>query len=351
MRCLFFGLGSIGQRHVRNLRALYGKDVEIGAYRVRGEHDVIDERMRVAPGECLEEKYGIQVFGDVERAFAAAPDVVFVTNPTSLHLSVAQRAAEQGCHLFIEKPLANSLDGVEQLARVVDERRLVAFVAYQLRQHPAFRRIQKILRDDTLGRLCSVSFEVGEYLPGFHPYEDYRRSYASRSDLGGGVTITQIHEIDLMVALFGVPERVFSLGGQLSNLQIDVDDVASSLIQYRRSDGRVLPVHLHQDYLQKPPSRRCRFIGERGRVEWTLSTGGFVRFDEQGEIAESLSYQDYPRNQLFLDELGEFFACVKERRAAPIGVRDGAASVQIALALRESQRSGETVGFGVGAAS
>ncbi|HEY6562608.1 MAG TPA: Gfo/Idh/MocA family oxidoreductase [Polyangiaceae bacterium] len=351
MRCLFFGLGSIGQRHVRNLRALYGKDVEIFAHRVRGERDVIDERMRIAPGECLEEKYGIQVFAEIERAFAAAPDVVFVTNPTSLHLSVAARAAEHGCHLFIEKPLADSLDGVDALARIVEEKRLVAFVAYQLRQHPAFRRIQKLLREDSLGRLCSVSFEVGEYLPGFHPYEDYRRSYASRSDLGGGVTITQIHEIDLMVALFGMPERVFSLGGQLSSLQIDVDDVASSLIQYRRRDGRVLPVHLHQDYLQKPPSRRCRLIGERGRVEWTLSTGGFVRFDEHGEIADSLDYQDYPRNQLFLDELGEFFACVRERRPAPIGVRDGARSLEIALALKESQRSGETVELTAGAAS
>ena len=351
MRCLFFGLGSIGQRHVRNLRALYGQDVEICAHRVRGERDVIDERMRITPGECLEEKYGIRVFADVERAFAAAPDVVFVTNPTSLHLPVARRAAEQGCDLFIEKPLASSREGIDELARLVEEKRLVAFVAYQLRQHPAFRRIQKLLREDALGRLCSVSFEVGEYLPGFHPYEDYRRSYAARRDLGGGVTITQIHELDLMVALFGVPERVFSLGGQLSNLEIDVEDVASSLIQYRRSDGRVLPVHLHQDYLQKPPSRRCRFIGERGRVEWTLSTGSFVRYDEQGEVAESLSYQDYPRNQLFLDELGEFFACVKERRPAPIGVRDGAVSLEMALALRESQRSGEPVGLRAEAAS
>ncbi len=169
--------------------------------------------------------------------------------------------------------------------------------------------------------------------------------YASKRELGGGVTITQIHEIDLLYALFGMPERVFSLGGKLSGLSIDVEDVASSLLEYRRDDGQVLPVRLHQDYLQRPPTRYFRIVGDAGRLEWSLSNGTFTRWNQAGEVVELVSYQDYPRNQLFLDELTHFLDCVKTRKATEVGIREGTASLQIGLALKQSQISGSPVGL------
>jgi predicted dehydrogenase len=342
LRCLFLGLGGVGQRHLRNLRTLRGKSVEVWAYRVRGEPHVIGDRLQIEKGEDVETKYDVRVTRDLDQAFDARPDVVFVTNPTSLHLPLALRAAEAGCHLFIEKPLSHSIEGVAELIRVVEEKKLVAFVAYQLRQHPGFLRLREIVKTGVLGQVLSVSAEVGEYLPGFHPYEDYRRMYAARRELGGGVTLTQIHEIDYLYALFGMPEQVYSLGGQLSSLDVDVEDVAVSILAARRDDGKLLPIELHQDYVQRPPARRCRVIGDTGRVEWSLSGGELVRWTA-GQTVETRDYRGLERNQLFLDELSHFLSCVESSARPEVDLLDGAKSLAIGLALRQSQATGMPV--------
>jgi predicted dehydrogenase len=329
-RCLFVGLGGIGQRHLRNLRALLGDSVEVVAYRVRRERQTLDDNLQVVPGVDLEQKYGV----------STCPDVVFVTNPSSLHVPVALAAARQGCHLFIEKPLSHSLDHVNELAALCDERKLVTCVAYQLRYHPGFLRMQERLSAKAVGKLLSVRAEVGEYLPGFHPYEDYRRMYASKSALGGGVTLSQIHEIDYLCALFGTPRRVFSMGGHVSSLEIDVDDVAVSLLEFPRADGGPLFVELHQDFVQRPAQRSLTAVGERGKLVWSLSGRYFEHSDESGKVIERQSYADFPRNQAFLDELANFFGCVIRGEQCTPSLRDGALSLEVAVALLASQVEG-----------
>lgn len=342
-RCLFVGLGGIGQRHLRNLRTLCGDEMEVVAYRVRGEQEVLNDSLGVVTGESLDQRYGLRVALDLDQALELAPDIVFVANPSSLHVPVALAAARRGSHLFIEKPLAASWEGVEELAAEVDRRGLVAFVAYQWRFHPAFERLRGWLSEHRLGRVLFARAEVGEYLPGFHPYEDYRRMYAARRELGGGVVLSQIHEIDYLSALFGEPRRVFSLGGRLSSLEIDVDDVALSTLEFARLDGSVLPAHLEQDYVQRPRRRFCSVVGERGKIDWDLGKGTLVRYGERGELCESHDFADYPRNQPYLDELAHFLDCVERREAPRVTLRDAMGSLGVALALLESQLTGVPV--------
>jgi predicted dehydrogenase len=337
---LFVGLGGIGQRHLRNLRTLLGDEVEVLAYRVRREQQTLNDSLQVVPGESLEEKYRVEALSDLDRALDRQPDVVFITNPSSLHVPVALAAAERGCHLFIEKPLSHSLEQVAELTRVCDERKLVTCVAYQLRHHPGFLRLRELLAENAVGRVLSVRAEVGEYLPGFHPYEDYRRMYASQSALGGGVTLSQIHEVDYLCALFGTPRRVFSMGGHVSNLEIDVDDVSLSLLEFPRADGGPLFVELHQDFCQRPAQRSVTVIGERGRLCWSLSGRFLEHVDETGQVREHRDYAQFQRNQAFLDELAGFFRCVISGEPCTPSLRDGTLSLQVALAQLESQRSG-----------
>jgi len=339
-RCLFVGLGGIGQRHLRNLRALLGESVEVMAYRVRGERQTLDDNLQVVPGVDLEQKYGVAVCSDLQQALASRPDVVFVTNPSSMHVPVALEAARQGCHLFIEKPLSHSLSGVSELAALCDEQKLVTCVAYQLRHHPGFLRLRALLEAGVVGRLLCVRAEVGEYLPGFHPYEDYRRMYASRNALGGGVTLSQIHEIDYLCALFGAPRRVFSMGGHVSSLEIDVDDVSVSLLEFSGSDGRPLFAELHQDFVQRPAQRSVTVLGERGKLTWSLSGRYFEHCDEAGKSLERRSYAELPRNQAFLDELAHFFGCVIRGEPCSPSLREGALSLEVAVALLASQAEG-----------
>src|SRR5262249_16719870 len=158
------GLGSIGQRHVRNLRALLGSDVEISAYRVRGLPHVITPAMGIEPDADVEWRYGITAFSDLDAALASEPDAAFVTSPNSLHMPVALGAADGGCHLFIEKPIAHTLSGVDELDDRLEVRRRVGLVGYQFRFHPGFRVVQAMLESRAIGASVAARFEFGEYL-------------------------------------------------------------------------------------------------------------------------------------------------------------------------------------------
>jgi hypothetical protein len=192
---------------------------------------------------------------------------VFVTNPNTCHVPVALAAARAGCHLFIEKPLSHSLEGVAELIEIVESRHLVAFVAYQFRFHPGLRALKSLIDAGRLGRLAAAHIVNGEYLPDWHPYEDYRQTHPARRDLGGGALRIQTHELDYALWLLGMPARVYAVGGHLSRLEIDVEDSVSLLLTCEH-DGRPVPVHVHLDYLQRPPQRVCEIVGDAGKVRF-----------------------------------------------------------------------------------
>jgi predicted dehydrogenase len=160
------------------------------------------------------------------------------------------------------------------------------------------------------------------------------------------VTLSQIHEIDFLMALLGRPERVFSMGGKLSSLEVDVDDVASSLLEFRGAEGRVLPVRLHQDFVQRPAERRTVLVGESGKVEWSLSAKSLRVYASDGSLSEAHDYSDLPRNALFEAELSHFLTCVETGAEPCVSLASGAESLAVALAILESQKSGMPVNVG-----
>src|ERR1700722_4856922 len=253
VKVLIIGLGGIGQRHTRNLRILLGDSVEIIAYRVRRLTHVVTPTMGADQERNVEDVYNIRTFHSLDDALAEKPDVAYVCNPSSLHVSVTRACLVAGCDVFLEKPLADSLDGTAELAELAGKHKRIAMVGFQLRFHPCVIRLTEIVRSGVLGNLLGVRATIGEYLPNWHPYEDYRIMYASRAELGGGVVLTQIHELDFLYSIFGTPTRIYSVGGHWSDLEIDVEDTASMLMECSFAK-RPLPVHLHQDYLQSPPS-------------------------------------------------------------------------------------------------
>ena len=145
LHVLIAGLGGIGQRHARNLRTILGENVEILAYRRRRATPLLNEKMEVVHGTDVESALNIQVYTDLRDALARTPDAAIIANPTSLHLEVATAAAEAGCHLFIEKPIAQSLDGMAEFLDLVAEKKLITLVGYQWRFHPLLERVRDVL--------------------------------------------------------------------------------------------------------------------------------------------------------------------------------------------------------------
>jgi predicted dehydrogenase len=338
MKFLVVGLGGIGQRHVRNLRRRFGDSCEIIAYRVRRCSAILTDSLQIESADGLEQRYGIRSFDSLNAALEQRPTAALICNPTSLHMPVALAAAESGCHLLIEKPVSHSLDQVVQLSDIVRRNSLVCMIAYQLRFHPCMIAAQQILAEGAIGRPLACRAVVGEYLPGWHSYEDYRGMYASKRALGGGVVITQIHELDLMFWLFGRPKRVVSIGGHLSDLDIDVEDIASTLLSY---DGMV--AHLHQDYLQRPPSRQFEIVGQCGKLQVDLIALTVQLFGSSGEKLETRSFPTFQRNSMFEQELSCFVDAIQNGRKVPVNLADGLQSLEMALAIRRSMDTGGVV--------
>ncbi|HYE87957.1 MAG TPA: Gfo/Idh/MocA family oxidoreductase [Vicinamibacterales bacterium] len=342
MKVLVAGLGSIGQRHVRNLRALLGTQVEILAYRVRGLPHVITDGMTIAADLTIDEHYRLRPVARLDDALAERPEAVLVCNPTSEHVPTALKAIDAGCAVLIEKPLSDRADGVDGLIERVEGREAIAAVGYQMRFHPALVRLRELLDAGAIGRVVAVRVETGEYLPDAHPYEDYRQGYAARADLGGGVVRCFIHEFDYLYWLFGMPRRLMTMGGRLGALEIDVEDTASTLMECV-VDGRPVPVHVQQTLTQRPPSRTCIVSGDAGCIHLDLNGPRLTRSDRSGHVVEDVDFTGFTRNQLFVDELEHFLGSVARRHAPKVTVREAAHSLRIALAARDSMLSRQPV--------
>jgi len=343
MRILMAGLGSAGQRHVRNLRAMFGSDVEIDAYRVRGLSRVIGADGTIGPG-VVEDAYGIRSCSSIADALAMRPDAVFVTNPTHQHLPVALAAARAGCHLFLEKPVSHTLEGVDELRAAVARSGVVCAVGYQLRLHPVFLTLRRLLTETAVGRVLSAHLDFGEFLPAWHPWEDYRQMFHAHGERGGGVVREQSHDLDYALALFGPARQVAGVGGRSGELEIDAEDWADLLLTCGDPASPV-PVHIHQDMLRRPQTRTCAITGMAGRIDGDFVSDQ-VTITRPSGVVEAPHVASVERNALFVEELRLFFRAIAGRGAPLVSLDEGVATLRVATAALEAIRTGEPVPVG-----
>lgn len=335
MKMLFVGLGGIGQRHLRNLIQIMGSSVEIYAYRIRRAGFVLDDKLNVIDHSDLEARYNIHVVDSLEQAWEIGVQCVFICNPSSLHMDILLKAAENGCHIFVEKPISHNNDNVEKLESILSQKHNVTFVGYQNKFHPCIKKVKELLENCAIGRIVAVSAEIGENVKNWHKYEDYKLMYACRSDLGGGVVLSQIHELDYIISFFGMPQSVYAVGGKLSDLDIDVEDTVNIIMKYRIGDMDI-PISIREDYLQNPSVRYCKIIGTEGRLEFDLLNAALMVYDQDGNMLLDEKYV-FERNDMFLEEMQVFLDAVNGRASEEIiTVSEGLKSLKVALAIKES---------------
>ena len=334
MKFLIAGLGSIGRRHFRNLIAL-------------GEREIILLRTRKAtlPDDELA---GYPVETDIQEALEKhQPDAVIVANPTSMHLEVAIPAAEAGCHILLEKPVSHSLERLDVLQKTAEKSGSKILVGFQFRYHPTLNKARELIQSNILGRILTVHAHWGEYLPQWHPWEDYRQSYAARADLGGGVIVTLTHPLDYLCYLLGEVESLYSFNGHISPLAVDVEDVAEIGLKFR--NGALGGVHVN--YFQRPPVHRLEIVGTDGTLRWDNADGilhnykmpaSFGSFSDQSPAPAIESFPppaDFERNQLFVAQTRHFIEVVRGKVEPVCGLEDGVKALSLALGAYESQKS------------
>lgn len=322
MRLLVVGAGSIGIRHLRNLRGL--GSTELAAC------DPSAERRRVADGE------GVVTFAALDAGLAWRPAGVVVCTPPYLHIDVALRAVAAGAHVFIEKPIATSAPGVDLLIRDAAQAGRIVLIGYNLRFHEGLRRVKALVDTGAVGRVLTVRAEFGQYLPDWRPGQDYREGYLAQPE-SGGIVLDGSHEIDYVRWIAGEVDRVSALGARLSDLELPDDDTVMALMRLRTG----VLAHVHLDCVQRAYARGCKVVGAEGSVVWDYATG--VRlFDVRGK-----SWQEHAIapdvNDMYVAEMRHWLECLRGEAAPLTSATDALRTLEVALAIRVAAKTGREI--------
>lgn len=318
-KALVVGGGSIGARHLRNLRALGIPSL--------GVVEPVDARRETLAGEC-----SARAFSSLEEGLSWRPDAAVIATPTQLHARQALQVARAGVPLFVEKPLSHNLLGITDLLAEIARRNLVSLAGCNLRFHPGPAKVKELLGQERIGRILFARVHTGSYLPEWRPAQDYRESYSASPDAGGCI-LDCIHEIDLARWYLGEVAEVTALAAHLSNLEVGAEDVAAML--FRHVSGAISEVHL--DFVQRTYERGCQIVGERGSIFWDFGAGR-VRLCEATKPDTIFAQpQDWSVNCMYLDEMRHFLDCVSTGKPTVLPVAEGARVLRIALAAKESR--------------
>lgn len=321
MRIAVIGCGSIGRRHLLNLRKL-------------GLTDVVAFDPVATAREHVERELGVNSAATLDQLLAKKPVVVLIAAPSSLHCELALEAASRGCHIFVEKPLSHSEEGLERLVAEVDRRHLITMVGCNMRFHPGPARVKALLNAGVIGRPLFARVFGGSYLPHWHPLQDYRRSYSANVTMGGGCILDGIHEIDLAYWYLGEVKSVVALASQLGDLELNrVEDVASLILQH--TGGQHSEVHL--DYVQRVRIRGCVIVGTEGTISWEWSDHHVRLYrPEAGQWSVEPLPADWEINDMYMDEMKHFLDAVRFQQSPCNSIKEAARVTHIALAAKQA---------------
>jgi len=321
MSVLIAGCGSIGRRHARILRSL-------------GVRKLWACDPSSASCKTLAEETAVRhTFDSFERALAARPDAVFICTPPKLHVPMSIHALDSGAHVFCEKPLSDSTDGLADLAKAIKRSGNIFMVGFCFRYHVGLIKAKSYLDAGRIGRLVSIRCRMGEHFPTVRP--DYKTLFTAK--YSGAFDLT--HEIDLACWFAeGLPiTRVEAIFGKFSDIDMEAPDLVELLVRF--GDSCVANVHL--DFFSQPRSRVTELIGTEGTISiefsrWdrcTVSIYEAACAEGENEVIET------DRDDMFCSEDEQFMTALETGEKTPLGLAEARRSLDIIV---QAQASGAT---------
>ncbi|ALC97465.1 Gfo/Idh/MocA family oxidoreductase [Capnocytophaga ochracea] len=282
MKVLIIGLGSIALKHIKALQELY-PSVVIYALRRKGE-----------PSKGI--KGVIEIF-DMDEIAVDTLSFILISNPTAVHYDTIQKVIRYKKPLFIEKPLFGALSKeANDLVMEVGRQGILTYVACNLRFLESIVKIKNLLIGK---RVNEVNVYCGSYLPDWRPNVDFRKVYSANKEMGGGVHIDLIHELDYVYWLFGVPIHTQSFFSNKSSLNITAYDYANYLWEY---DDFSVSVVLN--YYRRESKRTLEVLTEEGTYLVDLLKNTISYNDKLVFQSSQLSLQTYTAQmQFFVEEI------------------------------------------------
>ena len=340
MNILIIGLGSIGQRHLRNLKLIEPKS---NFYAIRSNKrkstPLLNNFNRVLKGD-IKKKYSLKYFNSIFEIYQnkIKIDCAFVCTPSSKHIPQVIELLKYNIHCFIEKPLGSSLNQISKLENLLKKKKkLITMMGYQLRFNPLIEYLNKVIKKKSpIGKLLSANIHHGENIKDFHPYEDYKISYTANKKLGGGVILTQIHEIDYFLHLFSnyeIKNAIFN-SSKISDLDIDVEDIFSSNFVLEKNNNKIF-CNINLNYFERPKKRKIYLIGNYGTLVACFNSQKIHIF-KNGK--KKILQFNFKKNDIFIKEIKYFISKVKSNKLIPkdLNIFNGIKTLRFALKLKKN---------------
>ncbi|MDA9853422.1 Gfo/Idh/MocA family oxidoreductase [Candidatus Pelagibacter sp.] len=338
MNILIIGLGSIGQRHLRNLKIIEPKS---NFYAIKSNREksapLLNNFNQVLNGD-IKKKYSLTYFKSIYEIYKnnIKIDCAFVCTPSSKHISQVIELLKYNIHCFIEKPLGSSSKQLSELESLLKKKKkLITMMGFQLRFNPLIEYLNKVIKKKSpIGKLLSANIHHGENIKDFHPYEDYRISYAANKKLGGGVILTQIHEIDYFLHLFSnyKIKNAAYISSKISDLDIDVEDIFSSNFLLKKNKNKMF-CNINLNYFERPKKRKFYLIGSSGTLVACFNTQK-INITKNGK--EKILKFNFKKNDIFIKEIKFFISKVKSKKliSKDLNLYNGIKTLRFALKLK-----------------
>jgi len=297
-RVLFIGLGGAGQRHLRVIKKTL-PFADMIAYRCMKKTPLLNLDFSVNNNSTLEREYNIDVYGDLDEAYLQKPDLVVIATPTSLHHKHIIRASNEDAAIIVEKPGCMNHKEALNAKSILLKNKTRFLISFQRRFHPLILNLKKMLDGINMSEISQIDIKVSSYVPAWHPYENYKELYACRALLGGGVLLTESHEIDLILWLFGPPISAQSQIFTRKNLLLDVEDSAHMTLIYED-----FKVNIELDFMSKNTQRTINVKLKNTNFFLDIDSGKFKHLDNDGKIMSE--ERTFSNQNMFLDQFSYF---------------------------------------------
>ena len=316
-KILIIGYGSIGKRHAENIKQITSNNAKIIICRLSNNKKI---------------KNYTTVFS-LKEAFNNHIDVAIVATPASTHISIAIQCVKNNIPVFIEKPISNTLQNTNKLLHISKKNNIIVMVGCNMRFHPGLIKVHSLLKQKKIGKVISIIAQVGQYLPDWRHGIPYTKTSSAQKQLGGGVILDLIHELDYLYWFFGKPKNIFCLAGKKSALKINTEDHAEILLNFQKNET----AYVHLDYIQRSPDRTCKIIGEKGTIFWNYFTDTVSIFTLKNKW-QNFHFNKFKKNDMYKKEIKHFLYTVKNKTTPLIDLQQGIEVLKIALAAKKSSK-------------
>jgi len=328
VKFLIVGLGSMGKRRIRNLQYLKAGEI-IG-------FDVQEDRRKE-----VEKKYGIITFDKFDNAIQNQPDALIISTPPDLHMKYAMDAVKNNKHFFMEASVVDW--GMNELIAECKNKNIVAAPSCTMRFNPSVKNIKEIIEGKDIGNVLLFTYHSGQYLPDWHPWENYRKFYVARKETGGAREIVPF-ELVWLTWILGDIDTVSCFKGKLSNLDVGIDDAYQIITKFKSG----VFGHMLIDVISRIPDRSCKIFGEEGVILWDWGTDvkvytakdkNWKNYPEKGGITVE-GYTEKIKEGPYIEEMNTFIRAIKKEIKYPYTLEEDKRILEVLYAAERSSDNG-----------